>query len=45
MDSKEVFPPGWETRVKKVLCSIERRCEPEHFWGRHVWEEILKRLV
>ena len=24
IDSKEVFPPGWETGVKKILCSIER---------------------
>ena len=37
MDSKEVFPPGWETGVKKILCSNERSWELEHFfWGRHV---------
>ena len=24
MDSKEVFPPGWETGVKKILCSVEK---------------------
>ena len=32
MDSKEVFPPGWETGVKKILCGVEK-VENQNIFG------------
>ena len=33
MDSKEVFPPGWETRVKKIFFVALKEVENQNIFG------------